>query len=43
VVNYSDYILKIVQKLIPTLTKIKPKKSAIAGNPNDQNVYSGPN
>jgi len=38
VVNYSDYIFKNVQKLRPTLTGIKPRKSAPAGNACDQNI-----
>jgi transposase len=38
VVNYSDYILRIVQKLLPTLIRIRHPKSASAGNANDHNI-----
>lgn len=38
VMNHSDYILKIAQKLLPTLTRIKPHKLSTAGNPSDQNI-----
>jgi len=38
VMNHSDYILKIVQKLLPTLTRINPQKLCIAGNPKDPNI-----